>query len=230
MADFIDADIEAKLDALEKEEERLIAEGFYEEEEDIMDEDEEAIAAAAAEIKEKQQLIRQAHQQAKGKNRPVIPKKAVPRRVEDLEAHMGSLGMEGAVGGIMERAGRKRARSETRGESIVREASMSGNQEVKRRATSQARDRSVAGLANAKVGCSCPLCSFIVKFIVKIGFCSHHPFPLSQQKEVADKIRKKNQVQSNLFAKQGESDRHIMTKLPKHLFAGKRKAGKTDRR
>ncbi|KAJ3037789.1 Nucleolar GTP-binding protein 1 [Rhizophlyctis rosea] len=200
VADFIDADIEAKLDALEKEEERLIAEGFYEEEEDIMDEDEEAIAAAAAEIKEKKQLIRQAHQQAKGKNRTVIPKKAVRRGVEDLERGLGALGVEGAVGAVMERAGRKRARSETRGESIVREASVSGNQEAKRRATSQGRDRSVAGLANAK------------------------------QKEVADKIRKKNQVQSNLFAKQGEADRHIMTKLPKHLFAGKRKAGKTDRR
>ena len=28
----------------------------------------------------------------------------------------------------------------------------------------------------------------------------------------------------------GESDRHIGSKMPKHLFAGKRKSGKTQRR
>ena len=30
--------------------------------------------------------------------------------------------------------------------------------------------------------------------------------------------------------KSGESDRHIAVKMPKHLFAGKRGIGKTDRR
>jgi nucleolar GTP-binding protein len=30
--------------------------------------------------------------------------------------------------------------------------------------------------------------------------------------------------------KAGESDRHIHEKKPKHLFSGKRKMGKTDRR
>jgi nucleolar GTP-binding protein len=36
VADFIDPDIAEKLDALEREEERLIAEGFYETEEDMV--------------------------------------------------------------------------------------------------------------------------------------------------------------------------------------------------
>ena len=36
VADFVDPEIEAKLDALEKEEERLIAEGFYEEDDDLV--------------------------------------------------------------------------------------------------------------------------------------------------------------------------------------------------
>ncbi|KNZ57593.1 nucleolar GTP-binding protein 1 [Puccinia sorghi] len=34
----------------------------------------------------------------------------------------------------------------------------------------------------------------------------------------------------NRLAKAGEADRHIPTKMPKHLFAGKRKSGKTNRR
>lgn len=36
IADFIDPDIEDKLDALEREEERLQAEGFYDSEEDMV--------------------------------------------------------------------------------------------------------------------------------------------------------------------------------------------------
>lgn len=36
IADFIDPDIEEKLEALEREEERLVAEGFYDSEEDMV--------------------------------------------------------------------------------------------------------------------------------------------------------------------------------------------------
>ena len=36
VADFIDPDIEEKLEALEREEERLIAEGFYDSEEEMV--------------------------------------------------------------------------------------------------------------------------------------------------------------------------------------------------
>ena len=36
IADFIDPDIEEKLEALEREEERLVAEGFYESEEEMV--------------------------------------------------------------------------------------------------------------------------------------------------------------------------------------------------
>ncbi|KAJ3054058.1 Nucleolar GTP-binding protein 1 [Rhizophlyctis rosea] len=202
VADFIDPEIEAKLEALEKEEERLIAEGFYEEDDDLMDEDDEIIAQEAQKLKQKTLLIRQAHQQQKGKNRPVIPQNRKPaRKVQDLATKMETMGVDSSA--VLERASRKRARSETRGESIVRDASMGvvGEHEAKRkRSQSAARDRSVAGLGSEKA------------------------------KEVADKIRNRNQVQSNLFAKRGESDRHIQTKMPKHLFAGKRKAGKTDRR
>jgi nucleolar GTP-binding protein len=44
------------------------------------------------------------------------------------------------------------------------------------------------------------------------------------------KIERLGQRKMNYRGKAGESDRHIGTKMPKHLFAGKRGAGKTDRR
>lgn len=46
-------------------------------------------------------------------------------------------------------------------------------------------------------------------------------------KQLAKKTQAKT---SNRRGKAGESDRHIHEKKPKHLFAGKRKMGKTDRR
>ncbi|XP_067934692.1 GTP-binding protein 4-like [Watersipora subatra] len=44
------------------------------------------------------------------------------------------------------------------------------------------------------------------------------------------KMHKMSQRKMNQFGKQGESDRHIGVKKPKHLFSGKRGSGKTDRR
>ncbi|XP_074652226.1 GTP-binding protein 4-like [Tubulanus polymorphus] len=46
----------------------------------------------------------------------------------------------------------------------------------------------------------------------------------------ARKISKNAERPRNRFGKIGEADRHIGTKMPKHLFSGKRKNGKTDRR
>lgn len=44
------------------------------------------------------------------------------------------------------------------------------------------------------------------------------------------KIAKKAQKERNHLAKKGEGDRVILNMKPKHLFSGKRKSGKTDRR
>lgn len=50
-------------------------------------------------------------------------------------------------------------------------------------------------------------------------------------KKKLGKLQKKVQNQKfNQFGKSGEGDRHIATKMPKHLFSGKRGTGKTDRR
>ena len=46
----------------------------------------------------------------------------------------------------------------------------------------------------------------------------------------AQKMADKAQRRMNKRAKIGEADRTIITKMPKHLFSGKRGIGKTDRR
>ena len=50
------------------------------------------------------------------------------------------------------------------------------------------------------------------------------------QLEVAKKKVKLAQRSFARKGRQGESDRSIHAKMPKHLFAGKRKKGKTGRR
>lgn len=50
------------------------------------------------------------------------------------------------------------------------------------------------------------------------------------QASKAVRLRNLGQRMRNMHAKAGESDRAIRVKMPKHLYSGKRKGGKTDRR
>ena len=111
--------------------------------------------------------------------------------MQDLETQMSARGRNVDTSELRSRSiTRKRARSESRGDSIMRDATSVTRS--KSRAPSVSRDRSVLGLRNVK------------------------------QKLEADTLKKKTQKKSNLLAKRGESDRQIQTKMPKHLFAGKR--------
>ena len=51
-----------------------------------------------------------------------------------------------------------------------------------------------------------------------------------QMKAKVKKLAKIAQRPRNQEAKKGEGDRRILTSKPRHLFSGKRKIGKTDRR
>ena len=50
------------------------------------------------------------------------------------------------------------------------------------------------------------------------------------RKKLKDLSKKMDKKKFARFGKAGESDRKITTKMPKHLFAGKRGTGKTQRR
>ncbi|KAJ1680271.1 Nucleolar GTP-binding protein 1 [Spiromyces aspiralis] len=110
----------------------------------------------------------------------------------------------------LEQLGMDAEKVEARAKSIARKRARSvsrGPAEALARGTSVAaraisivRDRSTAGLASDK------------------------------QAKIAAKKKALAQRKTNLHARAGEADRAIMTKMPKHLFSGKRKLGTNDRR
>jgi nucleolar GTP-binding protein len=45
-----------------------------------------------------------------------------------------------------------------------------------------------------------------------------------------EKLKRSRQITRNRDARQGEADRRVLETKPKHMFVGKRKMGKTNRR
>ncbi|GAA5902066.1 putative GTPase NOG1 [Sporobolomyces salmoneus] len=230
VADFIDPDIFDKLEELEAEEERLEKAGFYDSESEN-DSDEEAIRTAASTIRDKKAMIRLKNQDKhKLQNRPIIPRPAQTRTLTDMTEKLKAAGYDPST--LEERAmllakakglGSKRGAGEMDldDEEEGGEAWGSDDDEemdveegqgaaTKKRRTSTSivakgkrtpgTDRQVAGLKDA------------------------------EQAAKAVRLRELYQREPNRMAKASESDRMIRTKMPKHLFAGKRKGGKTNRR
>lgn len=91
--DFLDPDIAAKLQALEEEEERLEAEGFYDSDSEIEDEETADIREKAQWIRNKQkQMINDARHRKALNNRAVMPREHVKKSFNQMEEHMESLG------------------------------------------------------------------------------------------------------------------------------------------
>ncbi len=224
--DFIDPDIEAKLAALEEEEEKLQRDGYYDSDDSIEGADEADIRAKAELIREKRQLIRNAAKMKKSlKNRAVIPRTLTKKKLSVMEDHLDSLGFDTSTIAA-------RARSASRGRSAVR--SRTGTEDAmdvdtpsstrdaallraKSRARSQSNRRE-DGVTNVAA------------------------------RSKAEKLAKLGQKKMNRMARQGEGDRHTTAAMPRHLvrlicapflisygsqdiqFSGKRGMGKTDRR
>lgn len=228
IADFVDPDIAEKLEALEREEEQLEAEGYYDIDEDMFDSEDEQEAAAmqkSLEHKIQSQSIKKAQ-----KNQARLPRTAGLRTLSELTTSLRKAGYDPS--GIqqraemlakVQRAKRKRAEAETDAGMEVDNENVSESDEgdwmdVDGEETPNKRAKSNSGAVIAK----------------------HPRAPQSnrqlaglrdeQQASKAVKLRNLGQRRRNMLAKAGESDRAIRVKMPKHLFAGKRKAGKTDRR
>ena len=91
--DFLDEDIAAKLKALEEEEERLEAEGFYDSESEIEDEDKEEIQEKAEWIRNKHKvMIQQARVRKSVSNKAMLPREHVKKTMSQMEKDMESLG------------------------------------------------------------------------------------------------------------------------------------------
>ncbi|KAJ7833993.1 P-loop containing nucleoside triphosphate hydrolase protein [Mycena leptocephala] len=215
IADFIDPDIAEKLEALEREEERLEAEGFYDSEED-MEESEDERERVQARIALSHKIRSQSLKKSK-KNQSRLPRSAGLATLSQMTAQLTKAGLDPSR--IVERAAvisGKRKRDDEDVDMEDGEADAEGWMDVdgeeggaaKRLKTNSGAvtkreprgNRALAGMRD------------------------------QGQADRAVKLRNLGQRPRNMLARAGEGDRTIKTKMPKHLFAGKRKGGKTQRR
>ncbi|OAX40912.1 P-loop containing nucleoside triphosphate hydrolase protein [Rhizopogon vinicolor AM-OR11-026] len=227
VADFIDPDIAEKLEALEREEEKLQAEGFYDSDEDIVDSDDEHEAVEAQKAL-KHKIHSQSLKKSK-KNQSRLPRTAGLRTLSELTTELKKAGydpssIEARAGVLAKAQSAKRKRMEADMDVDMEDADAGEGEEGDwmdvdgEEQTPNKRVKSNSGGVIAK----------------------HARAPKSnrqlagmrdeQQTSKAFKLRNLGQRERNRLAKAGESDRAIKVKMPKHLFAGKRKGGKTDRR
>ena len=202
--DYVDPDIEAKLAALEEEEERLEKEGFYESEEDIEDESEEEVLEKAEYIREKHKLIRNEAKMRKSlKNRAIIPRKFQQKPFSKLEDHLDQLGVDTESINLR---GRSQVQ-ETRGRSVARsrtgtvdpdamDVDSAPSAKERLRSRSHVRDRSVMATNRRDDGVTD-----------------------ETARTKAERVAKLGQRKMNRMARAGESDRHIGDTMPKHLVS-----------
>ncbi|KAF2714204.1 nucleolar GTP-binding protein 1 [Pleomassaria siparia CBS 279.74] len=206
--DFIDPDIEEKLAALEAEEEKLEAEGYYESEEELEDAEEADIRYKAELIREKRQLIRNEAKMRKSlKNRAMIPRTAKAVKLSQMESHLGSLGYN------TDKA-TARARSQSRGRTVL--ASRSDGLD----ADPNAMDLDSKGAIDR------------VKSRGREPSTNRRTDGVTTDvtRSKTERLAKLSQQKMNRMARQGEADRHTTGALTKHLTIGKRGIGKTNRR
>ena len=196
--DFVDPDIETKLAALESEEEKLEAKGYYDSDEDVEDADDADIRMKADLIREKREEIRNEARMRKSlKNRALIPRRSQPKKLSAMEDSLDRLGFD--TTGIS-----ARARSQSRGRSALRSGRAGTEDDVmdvdtptmskvdalraKSRARSQSNRRD-DGVTNEVA------------------------------RSKAERLNKLGQKKMNRMARQGEADRHTTAALPKHLVS-----------
>jgi nucleolar GTP-binding protein len=194
--DFIDPDIEAKLAALEEEEEKLEAEGHYESDESIEDADEADVRMKAELIREKRQLIRNEAKMRKSlKNRAVIPRSALRKKLSSMEDHLDKLGYDTTSISARARSqsrGRVPLRSRTGTEDAMDVDTPSNAGDALRaksrgRSQSNRREDGITGVTSLTA------------------------------RSKADRLAKLGQKKMNRMARQGEADRHVPVTMPKHL-------------
>ncbi|KZT04220.1 GTP binding protein 4 [Laetiporus sulphureus 93-53] len=234
VADFIDPDILEKLEALEREEERLVAEGFYNSEEDMFDSEDER-EAAEAKIARQHKVTSQSMKKAM-KNHARMPRTTGLRTLSELTTELTKAGLDPSR--IQERAAllakvagakRKRQREEDEedAEMDVDVEDVEGGEvgEAEWMDVDEAEAPAPNKRAKANSGA----------VITKGKREPRSDRRLAGMRDEAQaskaiKLRDLGHRARNMHARAGESDRAIKTKMPKHLFAGKRKMGKTNRR
>ena len=193
--DFIDPDIEQKLAALEAEEERLEGEGFYDSDESLEDAEEATVRMQAAQIREKRQLLKNEARMRKSlKNRAIIPRPALPKKLSAMEDKLDELGYD-----TRQIAAR------------VREQSRGRSRPSSRAATADAMDVDVQETPRDALMAKARLRSQSSRRENGITSLS--------ARSAGEKMAKLAQRKMNRMARQGEADRHIPATRQKHLVS-----------
>lgn len=201
VADYVDPDIEEKLAALEAEEERLTAEGFYDESDSMEDEEDAEIRMKANLIRNKTGLMKNEARMKKSlKNKAQIPRAKKQRTVGQMEKHFNSIGLDASAPTDRARAQIRNARpASTVGDEMDLDTPSARAKSVSR---APRTNRLTDGLGKTATGITDPV-----------------------KRDKAERMAKLSQRQMNRMARQGEADRHETASLPAHLLKGKRKMG-----
>jgi nucleolar GTP-binding protein len=196
--DFVDPDIEAKLQALEEEEEKLEAEGYYDSDEEIDDVDAAEIRRKADQIRTKQALIRNEARMRRIKNRAALPRSAIKKPLSQLEDSLDQLGVdteELQLRGRSQTVNRGRSMSRSRlGTEDSNAMEVDETPQQRLRSKSRMRDRSQIAVNRRDDG--------VTDTVVRTA---------------ADRQAKLSQRKMNRNARQGEADRHTTAMLARHL-------------
>lgn len=214
--DYVDPDIESKLAALEEEEEKLEAEGFYnsDDDESVEDAEDAEIRMKADLIREKRALMKNEARLRKSlKNRAAIPRSAKAKKLSEMEKALDSAGYD--TYDAVVRAQQNQKQPPARGRALTRDGdddgdamdvdSTSNPREAIARAKSRARSQAATNRLTDGV-------------------------TDTTTRSKAERLTKLSQKKMNRMARQGEADRHQTVALAKHLVAGKRGIGKNQRR
>ncbi|CAD5123844.1 DgyrCDS12150 [Dimorphilus gyrociliatus] len=200
ISDFIDPEIMKKLEELEKEEELREKAGLYDDDESEEDEEMKEIRQTARKIREKRKIITLESREKRKIEKPRLPRTAKKIDTGDIQKELGELGLD-IEDNDKTHLGKERSRSlQRKALKRKREASVVEDRSKSRARSASRQPRDKSGLRDE---------SMVKK---------------------ARTIAKNAQKKMNREARKGEGDRKIFDLKPKHLFAGKRKMGKTDRR
>lgn len=203
VADYIDPDIFEKLNELEKEEQLREEAGMYEFKVPELSETMRDIVQMAKQIREKKAIMKDEARLQKASTKPVMPRNTAPR-VRDRSVSRLRAEME-ELGVDMEDTENAHF-TKTRGR--ARSLSQPARKRMRVESVSQSRARSSSRPARDEMGVKDPAMK-------------------TKLKNIAHKALKKKIAKKGL---KGEADRFIGTKMPRHLYSGKRGVGKTDRR
>ncbi|XP_026488730.2 nucleolar GTP-binding protein 1 [Vanessa tameamea] len=201
IADYIDPEIFDKLADLEKEEDLRMAGGMYAVPKIELDETMKEIRDLARQIRNKKAVLKDESRLVKQSTKPVMPRNS---RARDKGRSTSKLRDEMEKLGVdmsdTQKAHFTRTRSRSRSQSAPR-AKRARTDAAPPATTALARTRDTLGVRDAAMQ--------------------------RRAKHMAHVAISKKTKKMGL---KGEADRFIGTKMPKHLFSGKRGVGKTDRR